>query len=50
MEKLTKEQRDISKEIAPVKIPILKIRMMSDEEWNKLAYKNYLERNEVVAL
>lgn len=25
-------------------IPVYNIRMMSDEEWNRLAYKNYLER------
>lgn len=25
-------------------IPVYNIRMMSDEEWNQLAYKNYLER------
>ena len=31
-------------EIKTAKIPILNIRMMSDEEWNKLAYKNFLER------
>lgn len=26
-------------------IPILNIKMMTDEEWNKLAYRNWLERN-----
>lgn len=30
-----------------VKIPILSIRIMTDEEWNRLAYKNHIERNEV---
>lgn len=25
-------------------IPVYNIRMMTDEEWNRLAYKNYLER------
>lgn len=25
-------------------VPIIKLRMMSDDEWNKLAYRNYLER------
>ena len=25
-------------------IPIVNLRMMSDEEWNRLAYKNYLQR------
>lgn len=27
-----------------VNVPILKIRMMTDEEWNRLAYRNMLER------
>ena len=26
------------------KVPVIKIRMMSDEEWNRLAYRNALER------
>ena len=26
------------------KIPVLKICMMSDDEWNRLAYRNRLER------
>ena len=30
-----------------VKIPILSVRIMTDEEWNKLAYKNMLKRNGV---
>lgn len=29
------------------KIPVLHIRMMTDEEWNRLAYRNYLERKAV---
>lgn len=28
-------------------IPILNIRIMSDDEWNKLAYRNYLEERRV---
>lgn len=28
-------------------IPIVNIRMMTDEEWNRLAYMNYLQRKEV---
>lgn len=28
-----------------INIPSIKIRMMSDEEWNKLAYENYLKRH-----
>ena len=27
-------------------IPIVNVRMMSDEEWNRLAYKNYLQRKQ----
>lgn len=27
-------------------IPIYNIRMMADDEWNRLAYRNYLERRE----
>ena len=30
-----------------IKIPILSIRIMTDEEWNRLAYKNMLKRNGV---
>ena len=30
-----------------VKISILSIRIMTDEEWNRLAYKNMLKRNGV---
>lgn len=29
-----------------VKIPIINIKIMTDEEWNKLAYENYLKRND----
>ena len=36
-----------TKKNSTVKIPILSIRIMTDEEWNRLAYKNYLERNGV---
>lgn len=27
-------------------VPIIKVKMMSDDEWNRLAYRNYLERRE----
>lgn len=27
-----------------VKVPLINIRVMSDDEWNRLAYRNYLER------
>ena len=26
-------------------VPIYNIRMLTDEEWNRLAYENYLQRN-----
>lgn len=26
------------------KIPIVKIKMMTDDEWNRLAYRNAMER------
>lgn len=29
-----------------VSIPVMRIRMMTDEEWNRLAYRNRLERQE----
>lgn len=28
-----------------VDVPVVRLRMMSDEEWNRLAYKNYLKRS-----
>ena len=36
-----------TKKNTTVKIPILNIRIMTDEEWNRLAYKNMLKRNGV---
>ena len=36
-----------TKKNTTVKIPILSIRIMTDEEWNRLAYKNMLKRNGV---
>lgn len=30
-----------------VMVPVLNIPIMSDEEWNKLAHRNYLERKAV---
>ena len=38
------EKQTTDNEKKDTRIPILNIRMMSDEEWNKLAYKNWLER------
>lgn len=28
-------------------VPVIKIRMMSDEEWNRIAYRNALERRAI---
>lgn len=36
------ENKNVETTLIPV---ITELRMMSDEEWNKLAYKNWLERN-----
>ena len=39
-----RENHDIDEKKKIVNIPVLNIRMMSDEEWNRLAYRNWLER------
>lgn len=31
-----------------VKLPIYNIRMMTDDEWNRMAYRNYLIRKEMI--
>lgn len=46
MDKKEVVKNETKKNIA-VKIPILNIKIMTDEEWNRLAYKNHIERNEV---
>ena len=38
------KKETVSEKRKPVYIPVLNIRMMTDEEWNRLAYKNALER------
>lgn len=38
------EKQKMSEPTKPALVPVMNIRMMSDEEWNKLAYKNWLER------
>ena len=48
MEKQPITKDENKKDNITVKVPILNIRLMTDEEWNRLAYKNYLERNGVV--
>lgn len=30
-----------------VNVPIFNIRMMTDDEWNRLAYQNYIDRKAV---
>lgn len=30
------------------KVPILDLPFMSDAEWNRLAYRNWLERNKAI--
>lgn len=37
------------KETIMVQIPIMNIRLMTDEEWNRLAYKKQLEKNRGIA-
>lgn len=44
-----KKSEIIDKKRKTVNVPILNIRMMSDEEWNRLAYKNAMERKAVTA-
>ena len=39
-----KEETGIALPKGTKNIPVLKIRMMTDEEWNKLAYRNRQER------
>lgn len=35
------------KKVKIVKVPIRQIKLMSDEEWNKLAYLNALQRGAI---
>lgn len=44
MEKRNITKDENKKDNITVKVPILNIRLITDEEWNRLAYKNYLER------
>lgn len=34
----------MQKEIEFTKVPLINIPVMSDDEWNRLAYRNYFER------
>ena len=47
MEKRLITKDENKKDKITVKVPILNIRLMTDEEWNRLAYKNMLKRNGV---
>lgn len=37
-----KEKQNIT--LSTVNVPIINIHMMTDDEWNRLAYRNWLER------
>lgn len=37
-----------NKKEVTVKVPILDLQFMSDEEWNRLAYRNWIERNKAI--
>lgn len=41
---MTNENKKINKKEKYKEVPVLKLRMMTDDEWNALAYKNYLQR------
>lgn len=43
MKKQVITKDEANKNTITVKIPVLNIRLMSDEEWNRLAYKNMLQ-------
>lgn len=44
----TQQREEVRKDIEAAKrykeIPVVNIRIMSDDEWNRLAYRNRLER------
>lgn len=44
-----KEKAGSTANITLSQVPILNIRMMSDEEWNKLAYRNLMERQVIAS-
>ena len=44
MIEMEKEKQNTTLPKATKDIPVLNIRMMTDEEWNRLAYRNRLER------
>lgn len=44
---MNKETRSVKLSGKTVNVPILNIRQLTDEEWNRLAYRNALERRAV---
>lgn len=46
-QKTSKETQKQRKQEMIANIPILNIRVMTDEEWNRIAYKNFLARKSV---
>ena len=43
-EKLDDRERSDSKQNSVARVPVMDLRMMADDEWNALAYRNWLER------
>lgn len=46
---LTKERDGNTSKITLSQIPILSIRQLTDEEWNRIAYRNLLERQVIAS-
>lgn len=44
---MKKQKQNITLSNATRLVPIINIRMMTDDEWNRLAYRNRLERQVV---
>ena len=44
---MNKETKNVKLSGKTVNVPILNIRQLTDEEWNRLAYRNALERRAV---
>lgn len=41
---MNKETKNVKLSGKTVNVPIIKIRQLTDDEWNRLAYRNMLER------
>lgn len=48
MDEKTTIKNEVKKTIM-VQIPIMNIKLMTDEEWNRLAYKNQMKRNKIAS-